>query len=90
MPRKRLKENAGLPSRWRHAHGAYYCQVPPGLEHLWDNKKTFRLGVKLNEAYQVWAAKLGFIERAKTINDLLDRYALEGIPSKTKVVKPMR
>lgn len=82
MPRKRSKENQGLPSRWRHTHGAYYYQVPPGLEHLWDNKKTFRLGTQLHESYKTWAAKLGSIERSKTIGDLLDRYALEVIPSK--------
>jgi integrase len=82
MPRKRSKENQGLPLRWRLTHGAYYYQVPPGLEHLWDNKKTFRLGTKLHEAYQVWSTRLGHITEAKTINQLLDRYALEVIPKK--------
>jgi integrase len=82
MPRKRRKENQGLPARWRHTHGAYYYQVPSGLEHLWDGKKTFRLGSKLNEAYQAWASRLGRQDKAKTIGDLLDRYALEVIPTK--------
>lgn len=40
MARKRSKENQGLPARWRHTHNAYYYQVPPGLEHLWEGKKN--------------------------------------------------
>lgn len=83
MPRKRSKENQGLPKRWRLAHGAYYYQVPPGLEAQWDNKKTFRLGTKLNEAYQVWADRIQRPEKANTIGELLDRYALEVIPTKS-------
>lgn len=83
MPRKRSKDNKGLPARWRHTHGGYYYQVPPGLEHLWDGKKTFRLGAKLNEAYQAWASRLGRVDQAKTIGQLLDRYALEVIPAKS-------
>jgi len=83
MPRKRNKENQGLPTRWKFAHGAYYFNVPPGLEHLWDGKKLYRLGAKLSDAYKVWSAKLGSIEEAKTIGQLLDRYALEVIPTKS-------
>lgn len=82
MPRKRNKENLGLPLRWRLVHNAYYYQVPPGLEAQWDGKKLFRLGSKLNEAYKVWASKLDKQSSAKTIGDLLDRYALEVIPTK--------
>lgn len=82
MPRARSKENQGLPLRWRVNHGAYYYQVPPGLEHMWDGKKMFRLGTKLNEAYKVWAAKLGSMDDVRTVNQLLDRYALEVIPTK--------
>lgn len=82
MPRKRSKENQGLPLRWRLVHNAYYYQVPPGLEALWDGKKLFRLGSKLNEAYKVWASKLDKQTTAKTVGDLLDRYALEVIPTK--------
>jgi integrase len=82
MPRKRSKENQGLPARWRHTHGAYYYQVPPGLEHLWEGKKTFRLGDKLNEAYKVWADRLQKPTQARTVGELLDRYALEVIPAK--------
>jgi len=42
----------------------------------------FRLGATLPQAYKVWAERLGDLERARTINQLLDRYALEVIPTK--------
>jgi integrase len=82
MPRKRNAENMGLPLRWKKTHGAYYYQVPQGLEALWDGKKTFRLGKTLPEAYRAWAARLESIDGAKTIGALLDRYALEVVPTK--------
>ena len=82
MPRKRSKQNQGLPARWKFEHGAYFYRVPPGLEAMWDNKKTFRLGDKLNEAYKVWADRLQRTDKANTIGQLLDRYALEVIPTK--------
>jgi len=82
MPRARIAENQGLPKRWRHTHGAYYYQVPPGQEGAWDGKKTFRLGASLPEAYKVWAERLQVVDQAKTIAVLLDRYALEVIPTK--------
>lgn len=83
MAKARLKENKGLPLRWKVDHGAYYYRVPPGLEHLWDGKKVFRLGDKLNEAYKVWADRVQRADTAKTIGQLLDRYLLEVIPSKS-------
>lgn len=82
MPRARKKENQGLPKRWRHTHGGYYYQVPPGQEAAWDGKKTFRLGASLPEAYKVWAERLQTVDQAKTVAALLDRYALEVIPKK--------
>jgi hypothetical protein len=82
MPRARKKENQGLPRRWRHVHGAYYYQVPPGHEAAWDNKKTFRLGSSLSEAYTTWAARLQHIDDAKTVAQLLERYAPQVIPTK--------
>jgi len=42
----------------------------------------FRLGATLPQAYKVWAERLGDLERARTISQLLDRYALEVIPTK--------
>lgn len=80
--RKRNPENRGLPTRWRFTRNAYYYQVPPGQEHQWDGKQTFRLGKTLPEAYKVWAARLESQISARTIGDLLDRYSLEVVPTK--------
>jgi integrase len=83
MPRKRtLKANKGLPERWRQLHGAYYYDVPKKLECYWDNKKLFRLGKTLPEAYKAWSERIGGIENAKNIGQLLDRYAQVVIPTK--------
>lgn len=82
MPRQRSPENKGLPLRWSHAHNAYYYQVPIGLEAMWDGKKKFRLGKTLPEAYRVWAERLESMDGAKNIGQLLDRYALQVIPTK--------
>lgn len=82
MPKKRNPENRGLPPRWRSIHGAYYYRVPVGLEDAWDGKKQFRLGKTLPEAHRVWADRLGSIDDAKTVGDLLERYALEVVPQK--------
>ncbi|MET3135295.1 hypothetical protein AAKU55_005603 [Oxalobacteraceae bacterium GrIS 1.11] len=82
MPRKRNKENAGLPARWKSEHGAFYYQVPPGLESRWDGKKKFRLGATLPAAYAEWARRLEVVDGAETIGALLDRYALEVVPTK--------
>lgn len=98
MPRARKPENQGLPKRWRHVHGAYYYQVPPGQEGAWDGKQTFRLGTNLPDAYKVWAERLQVVEHARTIAALLDRYALEVIPKKKpttqaqnkSAIKPVR
>lgn len=83
MPRKRNPENRGLPTRWQLMHGAYYYQVPPGLEARWDGKKKFRLGGTLPEAYKTWAARLDHASDADTMAQLLDRYSLEVIPAKS-------
>lgn len=82
MPKPRNKENKGLPSRWRLVHGAYYFQVPPGLEFMWDGKKLFRLGKTLPEAYKIWAMKVDANTKANNIAQLLDRYLLEVVPTK--------
>lgn len=81
-PRPRNAENRGLPARWRLVHGAYYYQVPPGLEHLWGGKKLFRLGDSLSAAYKLWAERVAAPERVQTIGQLLDRYLLEVVPTK--------
>ncbi|MCR4346494.1 MAG: tyrosine-type recombinase/integrase [Sulfuricaulis sp.] len=83
MSRPRRSENKGLPARWRHYHGAYYYQVPPGMENRWEGKKQFKLGSTLPEAYRAWAARLQAADtKLRTIDDLLDRYSLEVVPAK--------
>lgn len=82
MPKPRNPENKGLPERWQFIHGAYYYQVPVGLEPLWDNKKKFRLGKTLPEAYKVWAERIGTVDGVRTVGQLLERYALEVVPTK--------
>lgn len=88
MPRARSPENKALPRRWRaraRADGSvtYYYQVPPGMEHAWDGKQTFTLGHNLAEAHAEFARRIGrpAID-ARTIGDLLDRYAAEVVPGK--------
>jgi integrase len=88
MPKPRRQEHQGLPARWRKQHGAYYYSVPPGLEADWDGKKLFRLGATLYEASRTWEVRMQRAgnrddQRVKTIGDLLDRYALEVIPTKS-------
>lgn len=82
MAKVRSAHNRGLPARWQLHHGAYYYQVPPGLESRWDGKRKFRLGTTLPEAYKTWAARLEKVDAAETVAQLLDRYALEVVPTK--------
>jgi len=49
---------------------------------MWDDKKTFRLGASLPEAYRVWADRLGDLENIRTMDKLLDRYTREVLPTK--------
>lgn len=82
MPRKRSKDNQGLPNRWRIKHGAYYYRVPPGEESNWNGKQDFRLGKTLHEAHSTFAKHIKQYEHASTMAELLDRYALEVVPLK--------
>lgn len=82
MPRPRLPRNRGLPARWHQRHGAYYYRVPPGLEAAWDGRQWFRLGATLPEAFRVFAARVETAGQARTIGELLDRYALQVVPTK--------
>ncbi len=81
-PRPRKKENKSLPKRWRFKHNAYYYRVPLGQEHLWDDKKEFRLGKTEPEAYRVWASRIELYSHAQTVGELLERYVIEVIPHK--------
>lgn len=82
MPQKRNAENKGFPPRWRALHGAIYYRVPKGLESQWDGKKLYRLGSTPSEAYTTWAAKIDNNIKGETIGQILDRYALQVIPTK--------
>jgi hypothetical protein len=83
MPKKRRKENRGLPKRWRFKYGAYRYLVPPGQEPQWDNKKEFTLGKTLPEAYKKWAERLAIPDAITTVSELMDRYLLEHAPTKS-------
>lgn len=82
MPKPRNRENKGLPARWKQQHGAYYYRVPPGMEKYWGDKQMFRLGKTLPEAYREWAKRIDSLDKANNIGQLLDRYALEVVPTK--------
>lgn len=81
-PRKRNRENIGLPTRWKFQHGAYYYRVPPGQENQWDGKKMFRLGKSMADAHACYALRIGSLENISTIAQLLDRYQIETVPQK--------
>jgi len=84
MGRKRqLKENQGLPKRWRYRYGAYYYRVPPGDEIIWDGKKDFKLARTYPEALRVWADRLELMGDAKSIADLLELYSIKVLPDKS-------
>ncbi len=89
MGRKRtIKQNKGLPERWRWKHGAIYYQVPKSARAKWDNKTEFRLGKTVSEAYRTWAEKVEVSENIKTVGELLDRYILEIIPGRAVSSQP--
>ena len=83
MPKPRNRKNRGLPKRWRYKHGAYRYLVPPGMEAQWDGKKEFTLGKSLPEAYRVWADQLAELEDITSVSELMDRYLLEVVPTKS-------
>jgi integrase len=82
MPRPRSAKNRGLPAGWQQHHGAYYYRVPPALRTEWDGRSRFFLGRTLPEAYRTWATRVELRAKATTITHLLDRYALEVVPTK--------
>lgn len=82
MPRPRSPDSAGLPARWKLKHGAYYYRVPPAERDAWDGRTWFLLGHALPAAYAAYAARLEQIGKVQTVGALLDRYALEVVPTK--------
>lgn len=81
-PRAKRPENRGLPARWRILRGKVFYQVPPGQEALWDGKQTFKLGNNVPDAYDTWAKRLQKIEKAKSVDQLLDAYAQRVTPTR--------
>lgn len=89
MPNKNIRnpENKGLPARWRIRSNAYYYRVPKGLEANWDHKTEFFLGRTLPEAFHAYSNRINQLSTLKTIAQLLDRYAVEVIPTKAKATQ---
>ncbi len=54
---------------------------------MWDGKKESTLGKTVADAYMALADKEVRISNNKTIGDLLDRYAVEVIPTKKPILK---
>ncbi len=74
MPKPRKKKNKVLPPRWRYRHNAIYYRVPAGEEHQWDNKKEFRLGGNLAEAYIEFGKRQKVPDTISTISMLMQKY----------------
>ena len=86
-PKPRSHHNRGYPKGWRLKHGAFRYRVPPGLEHLWDGKREFTLGRTEAEAYRTWADRLELHREARTVGELLDRYAQQIVPTKAPATR---
>jgi integrase len=74
---------SGLPKRWREKHGAFYYVPAPGERHRWDNKKWFRLGTSLQDAYREWAGRADMAGNVSKMGTLCDRYELEVVSLKS-------
>ncbi|MBU3554861.1 tyrosine-type recombinase/integrase [Polynucleobacter sp. UB-Piko-W3] len=85
MGKKRtIKRNIGLLPRWKWVGNVLYYEVPKGQESFWDNKRTFRLGSTLTEAYTEWASRMSGTEVKtdfSTVERLLDAYVMKAVPS---------
>lgn len=77
MPRKRNKENLGLPKRCRWSGKTIFYRVPPGLEKYWDGKKSFPLGKTPAQAFTELGKRLEAPKQVVTVGDLLERYVLQ-------------
>lgn len=76
-----LKENKGLPQRWRFRRGAYSYQIPPRRREEFGGKYEIRLGKTLQEAYRKWA-EICEPKDIETFSDLIDRYMVEVVSHK--------
>lgn len=81
-PKKRRKENQGLPKRWRFRAGKYRYLVPKGMEEYWDGKTEFTLGESLSEAYRAFSERVQDETSLTTMAGLIDRYLKEVTPEK--------
>jgi integrase len=84
-PKRRHKINRRLPERWRWHHGAIYYRVPPGQEHQWEGKTSFRLGKNEAEAFRTWHVRLSdnLPDTLATMHQVIDRYMVEVLPKKS-------
>lgn len=87
VPKKKLKENKGLPTNWRFKDGAYRYRVPEHLRHLWDNKSEFKLGKTLIEAHRTYADRAEVYIDARMIGQLCDKYLIKVLPLKAKTTQ---
>ena len=89
-PKKRRRENRGLPKRWRIRSGKYRYLIPEGQSHHWDDLKyEFTLGETLAEAHAVFAERMARVEAEfsadlefPTMRTLIDRYLTVITPTK--------
>lgn len=88
-PRKRNKENEGLPKRWRIRAGKYRYLPPKDQRHHWDDLSEFTLGSTLSEAYRVFSERMAIVEQEHsadlefpTMRILIDRYLTVVTPTK--------
>ena len=87
-PRKRSKENKGLPERWALKHGAYYYRPREHELEQFESKSWFRLGKTLSQAHQEFAKRVDFQGELHTLNQVCDRYSIEVLSAKAPATKP--
>jgi hypothetical protein len=71
MPRPRRPENIDLPDRWSFEHGAYFYQVPRGLEMFWNFKRRYRLGATYDSALAEFQRKGSELQATADVGHML-------------------
>jgi integrase len=88
MPRRRNRENEGLPPRSRWLNGSVRYQVPPGQEQHWDGKKQFTLGKTAAVAWAIYGHRIGRTgaptETIRYVHQVLDRYVIDVVLPNSK------